>query len=119
LPPRCAFRQPHMPTVLCARKMKINKTHHIGKSEPDENGMYDFYYDYQIYEFSEGKIMLVARSYKGDNEAHFLRKEIDGEKAFINQTDLESPLLSSAVEYLKNEGIETVSYLGQKGYVHV
>jgi hypothetical protein len=99
--------------------MKVNKTHHIDKSEPDENGMYDFYYDYHIYEFSEGKTKLVARSYKGDNEAHFLRKEIDGEKAFIDLADLESSLLSSAVEYLKNEGIETVNYLGQEGYVPV
>lgn len=100
--------------------MNIDKSHHIDKSEPDADGMYEYYYDYYIYEFTEGNLKLIARSYENEPEAQFLGLEKDGEKAFLSKSILNEPLLQQAIEHLKKEGASSISYLDESaGYVEI
>lgn len=43
--------------------MKIEKEHFIDCSEKDENGLYEYYYEYDIYTISFTDITYFARSY--------------------------------------------------------
>jgi hypothetical protein len=100
--------------------MNVDKSHHIDKSEPDAEGMYEYYYEYHIYEFTEGNLKLVARSYINESEAHFLGLEAEGKKGFLSKSFLSNPLLQQAVEYLKKEGANPISYLDENaGYVEI
>jgi len=100
--------------------MNVDKSHHIDKSEPDANGMYEYYYDYHLYEFSQDDFKLTARRYTNESEAHFLGLVSAGEKAFLSKSILNKPLLHLAMEYLKNEGTRTFSYLDEsEGYVEI
>ena len=100
--------------------MKVDKSHHIDKSEPDADGMYEYYYEYDIYEFSEGDLKLVTRSYENESEAHFLRLEKKGNKSFLSKKSLNEPLVQQAIDYLKKEGKVFISYLDENmGYVKI
>jgi hypothetical protein len=100
--------------------MNVDKSHHIDKSEPDANGLYEYYYDYHLYEFTEGDFTLIARRYTNESEAHFLGLERAGEKAFLSKSILNEPLLHQAIEYLKKEGTNAFSYLDEReGYVEI
>jgi hypothetical protein len=66
--------------------MKIEQDHQIDASEPDAAGMYDWYYEYDVYRYSEGERTLVARSYTDtSDEAHFLRYEVQAKHLPIAQ----------------------------------
>lgn len=96
--------------------MQIERTHHIDASDPDESGSYEYYYEYDLYRFTQGDACLVARSYADEpNEAHFLRiEERDSVRPLISQ-DLNSPLLMAAQAYLRANGKTTLSWLSGKG----
>jgi hypothetical protein len=43
--------------------MQVECTHHIDGSEPDDDDPYSYYYEYDVYCFTEGAMRLWARSY--------------------------------------------------------
>lgn len=91
--------------------MDIRKSHHVENGEPDEQGLFDYYYEYDIYEFRENGVCYVARSYTDEpQEAHFLRKESEGSAAHLTEDDLENPLFRRAAQELKKEGKKEVRY---------
>jgi hypothetical protein len=73
--------------------MKVEATHHIDASEPDENGMYEYRYEYDLYTFTDGEAVLVARSYRNEAEAHFLRMEIGWRAETTQPSRLEAALV--------------------------
>ncbi|HWU98229.1 MAG TPA: hypothetical protein VN114_06930 [Oxalicibacterium sp.] len=96
--------------------MHIDRTHHIDTAESDENGDVDYFYEYDIYRFSEGSMCLFARSYIDEpDEAHFLNFSIDGESQLIVDADLTRPLLVSAKEHLLSEGKVRLHWLSGRG----
>jgi len=100
--------------------MNVDKSHHIDKSEPDANGMYEYYYDYYLYEFTQGALKLTARRYANESDAHFLGFENAGEKVFLSKRRLNEPLLLQAIDYLQSEGTRAFSYLDEsEGYVEI
>lgn len=102
--------------------MDVVTTHHIDSSEPDAKGRYEWRYEYELFNFSDGNTSLVARSYKGESEAHFLRIEIDGTHRMLNDNDLKSPLFVASIEYLRNGGKAKLQWLsgrGNNGYEEV
>lgn len=105
--------------------MEITSTHHIDESEPDENGMRDYCYEYDIYEFSENGLSYIARSYTGDPlEAHILKKKdnsrwrIFGKAKYkiLAKADFKQPLFIEAVAYLRKQGKQRISVLRKTGY---
>lgn len=99
--------------------MKTIITHHIDKSELDEDGMYDYYYEYDIYEFCENDLSYIARSYIDEPlEVHFLKKKSknDSDWQILEKTDLKNSLFKNAVAYFRKNGKEQIRVLSKTGY---
>ena len=97
--------------------MKVEQTHHIDASDRDANGLYDWYYEYHLYRFSDGERTLVARSYTdGTEEAHFLRFEVQKKPLGVTAKDIDDPLLKQATLHLRSIGKVSIKYLGPEGY---
>lgn len=96
--------------------MLIECDHQIDASAPDSAGLYEYYYEYDIYRFTEGAVCFVARSYTDEpDEAHFLRVELDGERRVITDTDLARPLFLAARAYLLGAGKVRLRWLSGRG----
>ncbi|EGG93159.1 hypothetical protein IMCC1989_1631 [gamma proteobacterium IMCC1989] len=86
--------------------MEVLKTHEIDCSEKDENGYYDWHYEYDLYEFSFGAIKLHARSYSDTpKEVSFFAYEKNGERSKYDNSLIEQPEFLKALKYLKDLGI--------------
>lgn len=96
--------------------MHVERTHHVDASEPDEAGMYEYHYEYDVYRFSNGAICFTARSYVDDpNEAHFLGVMVRGQSRMMVDSDLAQPLFLSALVYLDAHGKTDVRWLSGRG----
>ena len=96
--------------------MKIERVRHVDSSEPDDAGMYDYHYEYDIYRFTKGENSFVARSYTDDpGEAHFLRAEHKGIQRGLVDVDLTRPLFLAALAHLRQEGKATLRWLSGRG----
>jgi hypothetical protein len=96
--------------------MRIECTRLIDASEPDELGMYEYHYEYDIYRFTDGCMCFVARSYTDEpDEAHFLGLEADGQSRPILDEDLMHPLLFAAQAYLRAAGKIRLRWLSGRG----
>jgi hypothetical protein len=98
--------------------MKVRVSQHIDKSDLNENGFYDYYYDFNIYAFSEGEVTYYARSYNDEpNEAHFTNGERGGKVFYLSKADFKTDLCIEACLYLQASAWQRLRYLGKKGYV--
>ena len=85
--------------------MNVQVTHHVDAGEQDANGMYDYFYEYDIYEFSDGRESLIARSYTDTPlQAHFLRIANNGKGRRLCRKDLAGKLFHDAIAYLRQKG---------------
>ena len=90
--------------------MEVSKRHFVDAGEKDADGTFDYYYEYDVYEFSDGVKTFVGRSYTDTPEvAAFLGR--DGQ--FITNGDLVSPLFKEACEHLKKEGKTKIYFLDE------
>ncbi len=86
--------------------MEVYKTHEVECSEKNESDLYDWYYEYDLYEFSFGNIKLHARSYSDNpNEVSFFAYEKNGERSLYNNHLIEQSEFIEALRYLKELGI--------------
>ena len=95
--------------------MNVDRTRHIDAGEPDESGKYDYYYEYDLYRFTQSGLCLVARSYTSEPEsAHFLRFETASDSRPLARGDLSSPIVRAAREFLLREGKVVLSWLSSE-----
>lgn len=100
--------------------MQIETTHHIDCSEKSADGYYEWYYEYDLFRFSEGSFTLVARGYTDSpEEAHFLRVERDGILMSVSEADLQTNLAVAAAVHLRSAGKMKINWLSPVGYVLV
>ena len=100
--------------------MEIVKTHHIDASEPDANGWHDYYYEYDIYAFSEGEVSYVARRYTDEpGQAHFLKMRTGRAWRLPQPSDFNTAMFAEATAYLRQEGVTQIQVLGKQGYFPV
>ncbi len=93
-------------------ELNVIKTHHIDKGEKDDNGLYDYYYEYDVYVFSRDGYSLRVRSYfETPSEASLLVIFEDGVERFLTQEDLKSSFIKDAIEYLKQDGKNKFDWL--------
>ena len=60
--------------------ISVFRQHCIDKMGPDAEGYTEFYYDFEVFEFSLGTTMLRGRAYADTpEEAHLLGMQVDGE----------------------------------------
>ena len=57
-------------------KVEIESTHHIDAGEKGADGRYDYYYEYDLYRFSDGATVIVARSYADEPQATCLARRL-------------------------------------------
>lgn len=97
--------------------MRVEITHHIDCSERDATGSYDWYYEYQIFRYSENGTTLLVRSYLDEpEEAHFLRVEQDQQGRSFQYSDSDTPLVRAAMTHLRDWGKKHIRRLGTVGY---
>ena len=96
--------------------MDVTVTHHVDASEPDAQGAYEYYYEYDLYRFGDGGNALIARSYTGTgDEAHFLSIELRGVARLLRAADLKTPLFADAAAHLRAAGKLKLSWLSGRG----
>lgn len=96
--------------------MHIEPTHHVDASEPDEAGMHEYHYEYDVSRFSDDVICFTVRSYADEPaEAHFLGVTVRGHSRMMVDSDLEQPLFFSALAYLQANGKSDVRWLSGRG----
>jgi hypothetical protein len=94
--------------------MEVRKTRHVDSDEPDENGYVSYYFEYDIYEFVQSELCLVARSYTDTpQEANFLRKEVSNQQLMLTIQDFSHPLMLLALENLKADGKSEIKFLSE------
>jgi hypothetical protein len=94
------------------REVRVSRTRCVDKRGPYPNGLYEFYYEYDLYEFMEGPETLHARSYTTEpEEAHLLAIEIDGQRQLLSRADLGRPLVKAALEYFRHAGKTRLDWL--------
>ncbi len=79
-----------------------------------------FHYEYDLYELEASGVKYIPRSYSSKpEEAHFIRKEADGEICQIALSDIHASALHEAVAYLRERGKRQVQYLSSEdeGYL--
>jgi len=96
--------------------MYIERVRQVDSSESNESGLYDYYYEYDTYRFTEGTVCFVVRSYTDEpDEAHFLRVEESGNRRALTSGDLSHPLFHMAHDHLRGEGKVRIRWLSGKG----
>ena len=96
--------------------MQVECARQIDASEPDETGMYEYYYEYDMYRFTDGSICFVARSYIYEpDETHFLRVEASGHPRSMVKSDLMHPLFLAAQVHLRAAGKVHLRWLSGRG----
>lgn len=102
--------------------MDVRKTRQIDSGEPDAEGFVDYFYEYDVYEFVDGDLCVVARSYTDEpQEAHLLNRQVAGKRFLLDEADLQRPLVRDAIDALRREGKTQVRYLSRtrKAYLLV
>jgi hypothetical protein len=100
--------------------MEVTISRHIDKSELRADGFYDYYYDFNLYAFSDGNIIYHARSYNDQHdEAHFINGNRNGKKFFIGNADFKTDLFIEACTYLQACGLIKLTYLDNDGYAPI
>src|SRR5476649_2134985 len=100
--------------------MKVDISHHIDASERRPDGLYDYYYEYDDYTFTEGTDVLVARSYTHEPHQAALRAKIrDGQRKGLTATDLRTPFVQAVEAWFRAAGKTSIQWIGggAKGYV--
>jgi hypothetical protein len=81
-----------------------------------------FRYEYDLFTFTGPEAVYVARSYLSEpDEAHILRKEVDGVQHFVSAEDLGTETFLEFEVYLREHGKARLSYLSTEaeGYVEI
>ena len=100
--------------------MEVIKTHHVDASEPDANGLHDYYYEYDLYAFSEGDLSYVARRYCDEpGQARFLNKRTGQDWRLLEASDFNTAMFAEATACLRQEGAKQIQVLGKQGYFPV
>ena len=96
--------------------MHVERTHYVDRIPEDPALPALQRYEYDLFRFSEGDEVLVARSYSFDQSgAHFLRRESGSEHFGLTRKDTTTSLFLSAVSYLQGVGMSEVQWLNIEG----
>ncbi|WP_439892075.1 hypothetical protein ACS7SF_05675 [Ralstonia sp. 25C] len=101
--------------------MNVEKEHFIDCSDPDADGMYDYYYEYDVYEFQDGGMSYVVRCYTDEPlQASFMGVRPTGKEGdewgFLQLSDMQTDLFRQVVSYLTDAGKRDITFLSEEGY---
>ena len=104
------------------RTVAFTHDHCVDSMASTEKGLYEYYYEYELYRFSDGARSLVARSYTDESdEAHFLRIETSGGVESLTEESFELALVQTALRHLRSIGKRKLHWLNveSKGDAYV
>ena len=104
--------------------MRVSVDHYVDASDTDADGMHEWYYEYDVYRFSQGGRSFVARAYTDEPEkAAFLSCEVKifgfRRRRLLGPADIRSSLFAAALAHLRRLGMTTIDRLTKAGYVPV
>ncbi|HEY0597010.1 hypothetical protein [Sphingopyxis sp.] len=104
--------------------MRVNVDHYVDASDPDADGLHDWYYEYDIYRFSQAGRSFVARAYTDEpRKVAFLAHEVKilgfRRHRLLNSADLRSSLFVAALAHFRRLGMTSIDRLTEAGYVPV
>jgi hypothetical protein len=98
--------------------MDVRVTHHIDKSEQGPDGLYDYYYEYDLFEFDLGNGRLArARRYMEDEpDAMSILgiEETQNPNGFGEFYD--APEAAQVINNLRKRGFKKIHVLDKSGY---
>ena len=95
--------------------MTVEVSHYVGASEPDEDGLYAYHYEYEIYEFSDRVMTLIARAYLDEPGSAALIGWSKGKHSYpLRKRDSSRPLVMKAATYLRKIGRPKLNWLDQR-----
>lgn len=100
--------------------MEVVKTRTVDCSDKNEDGHFDWHYEYDLYEFDFGQVKLHARSYSDTpNEVHIFAYEKNNKRTVLTDELIKQPEFLKVLRYLRELGVyEKFSYLNS-GYPEV
>lgn len=101
--------------------MTVEVSHHIDASEPDANGFCDYYYEYDVFEFTDGFVTFLARAYSDQPEKAAMMTRIEGQDHhhLLTKRDLRHPLFLKAAAYLRAAGKTDLDWLDTNSRAYV
>lgn len=100
--------------------MTMAMSHHIDASEPDVDGFYEYYYEYDVFEFTDGVMTLLVRSYSDEPEMAALMGWNKGKKSYrLTKRDLLHPLILEAAAFLRTTGKSKIDWLDRNSRAYV
>ncbi|MDJ0758290.1 MAG: hypothetical protein QNJ19_02785 [Woeseiaceae bacterium] len=92
--------------------IEVTRSKGVDKMGPDEDGLYEFYYDFELFEFRSGSRVVHGRAYADqENEASLIAIYEDGERRLMSVSDLQADLGRAAIRYFKNIGKTDIKWL--------
>jgi hypothetical protein len=100
--------------------MTMEMSHHIDASEPDADGFYEYHYECDVYEFTDGVMTLRARAYSDEPESAALMGWNKGKKGYrLTKRDLHHPLILEAAACLRTAGKTKIDWLDRNSRAYV
>lgn len=95
--------------------MNVEVSHHIDASDPEADGSYDYYYEYDVYTFSDGSFSYFVRSYVDQPERAAFMSGLKGTRGFhLEARHLRTRLFADAVAYLHLAGKTDLNWLSKR-----
>jgi hypothetical protein len=92
-------------------RVTVTHDHCVEFMGPDE-GPYEFHYDYDVFQFQEGRTTVFARSYRDEPDvASFGGLEIGGSQRDLEAADFRLPVVRAALQHLRQIGKKTFTWL--------
>lgn len=100
--------------------MGVEVSHHIDASEPDVEGFYDYHYEYDVFEFTDGVVTFLARAYSDEPERAAMMTRTEGKRYhLLTKRDLRHPLFLTAAAYLRTVGKSHLDWLDRRSGAYV
>ncbi|WP_207900849.1 hypothetical protein [Rhizobium azibense] len=100
--------------------MMVEVSHHIDASEPDADGFYDYHYEYDLFEFTDGFVTFLARAYSDEPDGAAMMTRIEGnDHHLLTKRDLRHPLFLRAADYLRAAGKTNLDWLDRSSSAYV
>jgi hypothetical protein len=90
--------------------------HHVDSRESSVKEKYDFYYDYDVYRFSDGSQTLAARSYSFEpTTVNLISFETGDDIESLTESSFALPLVQIAIGHLRALGKQHLRWLNVEG----
>jgi hypothetical protein len=100
----------------------IARTHHVDADEPDASGMVDWRYEYDLITLqTSGGLEVTVRTYTDQpRQAGLMQFRLHGEGVGLGDVkNSHSDAVAAIASFLRQEGFESVVWLGGQSYVEV